>query len=495
MTADAPTLVLGSGIAGLTAGLELARRGVSVEVLEAAPVVGGRTSSFVDERGRDVDTGLHVVADHYVNLLELLASVRASKRLIWVKKHTYLRDGRPPMEWYFSPWRPPLHLVRPVREMPLGSRERLASAFAALEIASRTQSDLDELDHLSYRAWHDRYRLGEGFVLELAEAASDAATFLTVDKASARAVLSWMKYLMRHQHAGDVGLFAGSLDECLTRPLVDAIKALGGVVRTGVAATGFRFEGHRIAGVEVAEAASGKVVNRADGVVPGLAPSRRVLPAERVVSALPVQALRAILTPAQATDAGLSDAMRLDTTPAMSAIIWFDRAIRPVPEGAPLCTGCAFRDFIDLSVLGRTGPDAPGSVYQFVITRADSRVHDTDEQIIADVHADLGRVWPGAADARPVDAALERIGAAMFAAVPDAHQLRPQVRSAVGGLYVAGDWVRHDANASMEGAALSGRLAASALLEDLGRPGVVICTPPDQTVVPALRQLRRRWSA
>lgn len=494
MNAGQPrAIVLGAGIAGLTAALELARRGLAVEVIEAAPFPGGRTSSFIDAAGRAVDTGLHVVADHYVNLVELLSSVGASKHLTWVDRHTYLRDGHPPLAWYFSPRRAPFHLVRPAREMPLAPLERAALGAAAVELASYSQADLAALDGVSYRTWHDRRRLGRGFTLELAEAASDAATFLTVDEAAARAVISWMKYLVRHRHAGDVGLFAGALGDVLVGPLVAAIEKLGGRVRCGAAVTGLVVEGRRIAGVELAPAAAGGPVNRADGIVSGLGASRERIAADVVVSALPIQALRAILPPALARDAGLADAMKLTTTPALSAIVWFDRPIRPIPAGAPLCTGCAFRDFIDLATLGRAAPGGP-SVYQFVITRAASRFGDPDERIIADVLADLRRVWPGARDAQPVDAAVERIGAAMFAAIPGAHALRPPAATALGGLYLAGDWIRHEANASMEGAAISGRLAASAALEALGQPPVRLLAPPDPTVVAPLRRLRRGLS-
>ncbi|WP_219906645.1 FAD-dependent oxidoreductase [Nitrosospira multiformis] len=42
------TIVIGSGLAGLSAVLELSGNGFEVLLLEAAPYIGGRTASFGD---------------------------------------------------------------------------------------------------------------------------------------------------------------------------------------------------------------------------------------------------------------------------------------------------------------------------------------------------------------------------------------------------------------------------------------------------------------
>ncbi|QRN97977.1 FAD-dependent oxidoreductase [Archangium violaceum] len=491
MSTAPKVLVLGSGVAGLCAAYELAERGCSVTVVEAAPFPGGRTSSFTDAKGRGVDTGLHVVADHYANLLEMLSRLGVSHRLLWVGEHTYLRSGREPMAWGFRSWPAPFHLLRPFARMPLSLGARLRLGRVGLQVASYSQEDLAELDSLSYAEWHRRRGLQRDFTLELAEAAADAATFLTVEEAAARPVLSWIKYLVRHPRSGDVGLWRGTLAECLVEPLCQALARKGGQLLLRHAVVGLEGEGQRVKGVWVSPAETSGPVTHAEGRVPVGGAGRKLLACDFVVSAMNVQSLRAVLPPEWVRAAGLEDAMRLTTTPAMSLLLWFDRPIRPVPAGAPLVTGCAFRDFVDLAMLGRQPRGAPGSVYQFVITRARSRFHDPDEAIVSDVMRDLRSIWPGAQKAQVVDYALERIGAAMFAAVPGAHQLRPPARTRLGNFFLAGDWTRHELNASMEGAALSGRLAADALLRDLGQAGLAIHRVPEPTVMPALRKLGR----
>ena len=463
-------IVLGAGIAGLVAAHELAERGLQVLVLEAASFAGGRTSSWTDKGGRATDTGLHVVADHYYNLLEVLGRLGANRRLQWHDQHLYLHPGRAPLHWQFAKAPAPFHLLRPFREMPIGPMKGFRLALASMGVARRSQAELAELDHLSYAHWHRRHRLGTGFLWELADAAADAATFLDAESASARAVLSWMKYMARNARAGDVALWRGTLEECLVRPLIDAIEARGGRVFPNTAVVRIEDDGHRATGVVVRPATMDGPFHRADGavpVVPGSAEYR--LEADFVVSAVPVQAFQRIVDASQAARMGLPRVHRLTTTPAMSLTVWFDRKITPMPLGAPLISGCSIRDLIDLAVLDREPADAAGSIIQFVVSSAHTRMHLSDGEIVGEVVRDLKRIWPAAAGAQGIDYALERIGAAMFAAVPGAHALRPTAHCALPNFAMAGSWTRQEHNASMEGAAVSGRLAANVVLDALGR--------------------------
>jgi 15-cis-phytoene desaturase len=64
-------LIIGSGLAGLSSGLELALQGKSVLLVEAKGHVGGRTASW-DQEGMLVESGLHRFLGFYSALPALL---------------------------------------------------------------------------------------------------------------------------------------------------------------------------------------------------------------------------------------------------------------------------------------------------------------------------------------------------------------------------------------------------------------------------------------
>jgi len=71
--ADIDTIVIGSGMGGLTAAALLAKRGQRVLVLEQHDVAGGCTHTF-EEKGFEFDTGLHYVGDILGTLMNMVTT-------------------------------------------------------------------------------------------------------------------------------------------------------------------------------------------------------------------------------------------------------------------------------------------------------------------------------------------------------------------------------------------------------------------------------------
>ena len=84
--------------------------------------------------------------------------------------------------------------------------------------------------------------------------------------------------------------------------------------------------------------------------------------------------------------------------------------------------------------------------------------------------ADLAAIWPESREARLTHWRVVTEHGATFAVRPGVDALRPPQRTAVDGLFLAGDWTSTGWPATMEGAVRSGYLAAEGILADLGRP-------------------------
>src|SRR5712692_9718219 len=83
MSAMSPdVIVIGAGVAGLNAAVELSQRGARVCVLEAKAVLGGRATAFNDPlTGERVDNGQHVLLGCYRETFRLLDAIGTRDRV------------------------------------------------------------------------------------------------------------------------------------------------------------------------------------------------------------------------------------------------------------------------------------------------------------------------------------------------------------------------------------------------------------------------------
>jgi uncharacterized protein with NAD-binding domain and iron-sulfur cluster len=479
-------VVAGAGLAGLVAALELASRGCRVTVVESSPYAGGRTSSRRAPSGLHSDTGLHVVADHYVNLLDVLASVGAADRLVWWDEHVYLRRGAAPLQLRLSRLPAPFHLLHPARAMPVARADCVRLARAVLDVARYAQGEIRRFDDVTYLDWHRSRGLAGGFLLELAEFAADATTFLHVDRVSAATLLSWFAYMFRDRHAARIGTWRQPLADALVAPLTAALGAAGACVRTSTAVVALRADEHGVRSVVVRPAASVGPNHSTDGGVETMGDAEEI-PCDVVVSALPPQALRRVLDPTTAARAGLASALEVETVPAMSVVVRLGEPV-PAPRAlVSLVAGLTIRNVADLASIWDA--DGRGRLLQCLVGRAAQRTSLGDAEIIADVVDDLRAAWPALRSAAVEDARVDRIPGAMVAAVPGGHARRPPAVTGVPNLVLAGDWTRHELNSCMEGAVVSGRLAARAVLGDRATSPVRVLTHAEPLASAAWRAL------
>ena len=72
-------LIVGGGLAGLSAAVSLAKKNIHVQLIEASPKFGGRVYSFLDEKsGDEIDNGQHLLLGCYYETIDYIQLIRST---------------------------------------------------------------------------------------------------------------------------------------------------------------------------------------------------------------------------------------------------------------------------------------------------------------------------------------------------------------------------------------------------------------------------------
>ncbi|MEW5736958.1 MAG: FAD-dependent oxidoreductase, partial [Thermodesulfobacteriota bacterium] len=112
----------------------------------------------------------------------------------------------------------------------------------------------------------------------------------------------------------------------------------------------------------------------------------------------------------------------------------------------------------------------------------------TDGQAVEAALRELAENIPRASRARVIHNLVVRIPMAIHCPYPGVERRRPGVKTGVGNLFVAGDWVQTHVPASMESAACSGLMAAEAILTAAGKPKKLAVPPSPSEGVSAMAE-------
>jgi squalene-associated FAD-dependent desaturase len=432
--------VIGGGLAGLAAASALAPRGYRVTLLESRNRLGGRAGSFTDAAtGQLVDACQHVSMGCCTNFDHFCRTVGIS-RLLAPHPTLYFMtpDGR--VSRFAADRLPaPLHLSRSFAAahfLTAGEKLRIAWGLACL---MREPADTDP----PLLPWLRAHRQTDRTISHFWGVILVSALNESVDRVGlcyARKV--FRDAFLSHRRGFEVHV-----------PTVPLDRLYGDELRSW-------FEKHGVT-VRLNEAVNELVVD-SNGVTSARLRSGGTLTADIYVSAVPFDRLLDLL-PAGVTSsqAYFADLRCLETSPITSVHLWFDRPVTDLPH-VVLIDGFG-------QWLFNRGEVRPGEHYvQVVVSAARPLKGQGAEDIQRQVVNELRRLFPAADRAEIVRARVVTEHSATFSVLPGVDRWRPQQRSPIANLFVAGDWTATGWPATMEGAVRSGYLAAEAVL---GRAG------------------------
>ncbi|MFI9825337.1 hydroxysqualene dehydroxylase HpnE [Streptomyces sp. NPDC052013] len=441
-------VVVGGGLAGVTAALALADAGVRVTLLEGRPRLGGLAFSF--QRGAlTVDNGQHVYLRcctayrWFLERIEGSALAPLQNRLdvpvVDVAKPAGRRLGRLRRD----PLPVPLHLGRSLAtypHLPLADRAKVGRAALALKGLDLADPALDTQDFGSWLTAHGQSARAVEALWDLVGVATLNA--VASDASLALAAMVFKTGLLSDPGAADIGWARVPLGELHDRLARKALDSAG--VRTEI----------RTRVTSLSQNGNG----RWSVQVPG-----ETLDADTVVLAVPQREAYELL-PAGALDAP-ERLLDIGTAPILNIHVVYDRKVLARPFLAALGTPVQW-------VFDRT--DASGLTQGQYLALSQSVAHDEIDAPVAVLRErylpELQQLLPRTRGAEVLDFFVTRERTATFAPAPGVGRLRPGARTKAPGLYLAGAWTATGWPATMESAVRSGVGAADAALSALGRP-------------------------
>lgn len=445
-------VVVGGGLAGLASTVWLAELGYRVTLLESNGSLGGRTIGLTSGHGDAIENGQHVFAGSYENISRYLDSIGTRHLLEFPDQFGVRYPGGHAEKFGLRLANLRRMMLGRVRGLGLPTLLRASPAWARL-MRDVIRFD-DSLDDITVDEWFDRV----GFPPEVR-----------------RVVLNSMVIglLNEQPHLASAHAFAA-----LLRTGADRVRSFGGsAVRIGYPTvdldTLYLDGARRVMAerrVDVRLRTRAVTVTTDAGRATGVTLSDgATVAADAVVLAVPSWNLRSLLDDVPSSEDARLSAKKLEPIPIMNAYVLLDR---------PLGTVAPWESLLDSDigwVFDRDrmhGPRDDGNHLYALTTCAAYDLMPLKNSEVADrlVRA-LRDSYPAAADAEVLDVTVVPWPRATFSSRVGMSTIRPQNRTALPNLALAGDWTHNDWPTTMEGAAQSASHAVDLVHAELGGSG------------------------
>jgi squalene-associated FAD-dependent desaturase len=419
-------IVIGGGLAGLSAAAALGSAGFRVQVFEARPFLGGRATSFPlapsDDASEQIDNCQHVLLRCCVNLLDFYGRLGVRDRIRFYREFYFIEPGGRISMLRRGGLPAPLHFTGSflgLRFLGPGDKLAIARGLVALRRERTRREDLDRITMLDWL--HEKGqtpRSIERFWRQVLVSAINE----DLGRMAARHGFQvfWLGFLARAE-GYEMGVPSIPLGELYGADLWQVTGDVALRLRTPV-----------------------ERIDR-EGIIAG----GERHSADYYICALPFERLPALGLPAPA----------FEHSPITGIHLWFDRPVTDLPHAT----------LLDRTVQWMFNK-CEGRYLQLVVSASRELTARSRAEIVALAVAELSEFFPLAREARVEKAHVIKELRATFSPAPGTETLRPSAQTDRPDFFLAGDWTQCGWPATMEGAVRSGYLAAEAVARSSGRP-------------------------
>ena len=470
--------IVGAGLAGMATAIDLVDAGTEVEIFESRPFVGGKVGSWVDKEGNHVEMGLHVFFGCYYNLFELMRKVGAGDNLR-LKEHTHTfinKGGRVgELDFRFLTGAPFNGLKAFFTTSQLSAVDKLTNSLAlgtspivrGLVDFEGAMKTIRNLDSISFADWFRKHGGNQGSLDKMWNPIAYALGFIDTENISARCMLTIFQLFAAKTEASVLRMLEGSPHEYLHKPIVKYLEARGAKIYTR----------RRVREILFTEGAETKVT----GIVVANGETEETITADAYIFAGDVPGVQRILPQEWRKWSEFDNIYKLDTVPVATVQLRFDGWVTELHDPAKrkqleqaegldnlLYTPDAdFSCFADLALASPADYYKPGegSLLQLVLTPGDPFIKEKNEAIANHVLKQVHELFPSSRELNMTWYSVVKLAQSLYREAPGMDPYRPPQKTPIPNFFLAGSYTQQDYIDSMEGATLSGKQAAKAILE------------------------------
>ena len=476
--------VVGAGLAGMVAAMDLADAGHDVEMFELRPYVGGKVSSWKDKDGNHIEMGLHVFFGCYYNLFGIMKRTGSFDQYLRIKEHvhTFVNEGGDlgALDFRFPIGAPVSGLQAFARTEQLGLADKFHNAVRlGTSPIVRALFDFDggmdmvrDLDDITFTEWFTQLGGSRGSLDRMWDPIAYALGFVDCDHISARCMLTIFMLFAIRTEASVLRMLEGSPQTGLHDPIVKYLEDRDVKINLRMAC--------RELVHDVDE--EGKPT-RIRGIKVG--PKDEFREFDAVVCALDVPGIQKVLPENFRKYPMFDKIYSLDTVPIATVQVRFNGWVTEMNDDARMMdvsgdqsdgrgggidnllysADAEFSCFADLAVTspGEYYKEGEGSLIQAVFDeRAFGR---SEEQIVKDCIEQLGKLFPSSKKLDCTWSSVTKLGQSLYREKPGQDKFRPTQATPISNFFLAGSYTYQDYLDSMEGATRSGLMVADEIIE------------------------------
>ena len=436
-------IILGGGLAGMSAAWRLTARGFKVILIEQRPYLGGRAYSYKDKlTGEHLDNGQHIFlgcCNTYKEFLEEIGTLHLTTRQRKLRMEFRNPEGTVGII-SAAPLPAPFHLLYSLLRFPFISWGEKLKIFKALTFIAKSKNQCGaSLEAINFYEWLSQHgqslrAIKNFWELIIVPTLNDE----TKNVATNIAFKVIREALLTNRNGANIGFAQVGLSEIMGNRVKQKLAEQGADLRLGQIARRLLIEkDHILKGVELGDGS--------------------MIKGDWYISALPPHQFLDLLPQHLRASPEFSNAARHTWAPIVNIHLWYDRKVAEFEFVSFLNTPIQWifnRSFIERS--GKPGQHLTVSLsnaWEF-LALSKKQLHE----LIAD---EMHQILPETKKAKLNRLLVLKERKATFRSLPNTAINRLPTTTSLPNLFLAGDWTDTHWPSTMEGAVRSGFRAAN----------------------------------